>query len=99
MYFLLGNSHMESGEYERAIESFEHAQAQTRHHRSQSLLVVSLVSSLTALLQYIKMVTFFIIRYPVGNLMISISPFDRAFVKPYMQQVARRRPASLFSKW
>jgi hypothetical protein len=54
MHLLLGNSQMESSDYERAIQSFERARAQTRHHRSQSLLVVSLVSFITAILPHIK---------------------------------------------
>ena len=54
MYLLVGDSHMESSDYEHAIESFERARAQTRHHMSQSLLVVSLVCFLTTILQHIE---------------------------------------------
>ena len=54
MHLLLGNSRMESGNYEDAIRSFEYAQAQLRPHTSQALLIVSLVSFLTAILQRIE---------------------------------------------
>jgi tetratricopeptide (TPR) repeat protein len=55
MYLLLGNLRMESGDYEGAIRSFERARAQIRPRTSRALLVVSLVSSLTAVLQRIEM--------------------------------------------
>jgi hypothetical protein len=54
MYLLLGNSHMGDGDYEGAIESFECARAQMRAHPSRGLLMVSLVRSLTAILQPIE---------------------------------------------
>ena len=54
MYFLLGNSHMERSDYEGAIQSFEHAQAQVRHYESPPLLVVSLVYFLLGVLQPIE---------------------------------------------
>ena len=54
MYLLLGNSHMESSDYARAIQSFERARPQSQHLTNQSLLVVSLVSFLTAILQHIQ---------------------------------------------
>ena len=54
MYLLLGNSHMESSDYEGAIQSFEHAQAQMPHHASRLLLLVSLVSFVTVVLHLIK---------------------------------------------
>ncbi|KAF8547208.1 hypothetical protein OG21DRAFT_1501672 [Imleria badia] len=44
MYLLFGNWHMERSEYEDAIQSFKHAQAQMRHHGGQLLLVISLIS-------------------------------------------------------
>ncbi|KAF8555002.1 hypothetical protein OG21DRAFT_1603126 [Imleria badia] len=44
MYLLLGNLQMESSNYEGAIQSFEHAHAQMRHHTSRPLLFVSLIS-------------------------------------------------------
>ena len=47
MYLLLGNSRMESSDYEGAIESFELARARLRPFSSQSLFVVALVSFLT----------------------------------------------------
>ena len=55
MYLLLGNSHVESCDYEGAIRSFERAQGQMRFHRSPALSVVSLVSALVAILQPIEM--------------------------------------------
>ena len=51
MYLLLGNSHVERSDYEGAIQSFERAQAQMRHDEGLSLLVISLVGFLTAVLQ------------------------------------------------
>ena len=54
MYLLLGNSHMEHSDYEGAIQSFERAQAQMRHDEGRSLLVISLVGSLMAVLQRIQ---------------------------------------------
>jgi hypothetical protein len=55
MYLLLGNSQMEHSDYEGAIQSFERARAQIRPHASQALSVVSLVGSLTVLLQHTEM--------------------------------------------
>ena len=46
MYLLLGNSRMESRDYEGAIRSFERARAQMQPHPSRGLSVVSLVSFL-----------------------------------------------------
>jgi len=46
MHVLLGNSHMESGDYKSAIRSFEHAWTQMRPYASQALSVISLVSHL-----------------------------------------------------
>ncbi|KAH0838810.1 WD40-repeat-containing domain protein [Lanmaoa asiatica] len=43
MYLLLGNLRMES-DYQGAIQLFERARAQTRHHGCRSLLVISLIS-------------------------------------------------------
>ena len=51
MYFLLGNFEMEHGDYESAIQSFEHARAQMRHDERRPLLVVSLVSFPLGVLQ------------------------------------------------
>ena len=50
MYFLVGNSHMENGNFEDAIQSFNYAQARMRRHTSRSLAVVSLVCHPTAAL-------------------------------------------------
>ena len=54
MYLLLGNSHMERTDYEGAVQSFEHGQAQMRHDEGRSLLVISLVGFLMAVLQRIQ---------------------------------------------
>ena len=54
MYLLLGESHIERSDYEGAIQSFEHARAQTRHYEGLPLLVVSLVSFLMGVLQRIE---------------------------------------------
>ena len=54
MYLLLGNSQMERSDHEGAIQSFERAQAQVRRDEGRSLLVVSLVGSLMAVLQRIQ---------------------------------------------
>ncbi|KAF8439815.1 hypothetical protein L210DRAFT_3540401 [Boletus edulis BED1] len=43
MYLLLGNSRMECGDYEGAIDAFEHARARMRHCGSQLLLTISLI--------------------------------------------------------
>lgn len=51
MHLSLGDLHVESSDYESAIQSFERARTQMRHHRSRPLLVVSLVRFLTALSQ------------------------------------------------
>ncbi|KAG8214862.1 hypothetical protein J3R82DRAFT_10029 [Butyriboletus roseoflavus] len=44
MYLLLGSSRMKSRNYEDAIQSFERARTQMRHHESRQLLVISLIS-------------------------------------------------------
>ena len=56
MYLLLGNSQMEANNYKGAIQSFERAKAQMRHHTSRPLFMVSLVSFLMATLQRIETV-------------------------------------------
>ena len=70
MYLLLGNSHMETGDYKGAIQLFERARAQTRPHTSQALSVVSLVSFLMAILHRIEHLAIFG-RYLDGTLTIS----------------------------
>ena len=54
MHLLLGNSHIESGDYNSAVRSFEHARAQMRPHTSPELLQVSLVSLLPTIQQCTK---------------------------------------------
>ena len=54
MHLLLGISHMESNNYVGAIQLFEHARAQLRDYTSRALLVISLVSFLTAILHRIE---------------------------------------------
>ncbi|KAN0087949.1 hypothetical protein V8E55_006570 [Tylopilus felleus] len=44
MYLLLGNTHMESGDYESAIDLFERAHAQVQHCQNRLPLVISLMS-------------------------------------------------------
>jgi hypothetical protein len=56
MHLLLGNSRMESRDYEGAIQLFERARAQMRPHMIPALSVVSLVSFLMAVLQCIDTV-------------------------------------------
>ena len=55
MYLLLGDSRMESRDYDGATQSFERARAQMRSHGSPALSVVSLVSSLVAISQPVEM--------------------------------------------
>ncbi|KAF8128156.1 hypothetical protein EV363DRAFT_1085280, partial [Boletus edulis] len=43
MHLLLGNSYIGCSDYEGAITSFERARAQMRHHKSPSLMVVTLI--------------------------------------------------------
>jgi len=61
MHLLLGNSRMESGDYEGAIKSFEcaiqsseRARTKLRPDANQALSVVSLVSCLMVILQRIE---------------------------------------------
>jgi hypothetical protein len=49
MHLILGNSRIETGDYNGAIQLFERARAQTRYHTSQALSVVSLVSLLVVM--------------------------------------------------
>jgi hypothetical protein len=67
MHFLLGNSRMESGDYNGAIQLFERARAQALYHPSQALLVVSLVSDLVDILEPLAIFN----RYLDGSLMNS----------------------------
>ena len=54
MYLVLGYSHMDRGDYESAIQSFENARAQMRYYGSRPLLMVALVSFLMGVLQCIE---------------------------------------------
>jgi len=45
---------MESGDYKSAIRSFERARAQMRPYASQALSVISLVSFLMTIAQYVR---------------------------------------------
>jgi len=54
MYLLLGNSHTERNDYEDAIQSFERARAQMRHHTSQPLFAISLVGFLMGVLRCVE---------------------------------------------
>ena len=55
MHLRLGDSRMESGDYEGAIRSLGRARAKMRPHPSRALSVISLVGSRTGILQRIKM--------------------------------------------
>ena len=46
MHLLLGNSHVEGGDYERAILSFEHARDKLGDRKEEPPLVILLVYSL-----------------------------------------------------
>lgn len=58
MHLLVGDSRMESNDYHGAIESFEHARTQMRHHTSQALLMISLVSVSMSISQRVKIAQF-----------------------------------------
>lgn len=45
MYVLLGNRYMKEGDYERAVQLFDHARASDSSHRSPRLEIISLVNS------------------------------------------------------
>lgn len=51
MFLQVGKSHIENGEYQDAVQWFERARTRMRPHGSRALLLVSLVSSLMALLK------------------------------------------------
>ena len=53
MYLLVGDSHMECGNYEDAIQSFKHARTQLRPYPNESLVVASLASYSIPMLQFI----------------------------------------------
>ena len=90
MYFLLGNSCMERSDYEGAIQSFEHAQAQNQYCISPHLWTISLVRFLLAM-RYIFM-TFD--RFPVGILMPWPSRSKNTSLLPVMQQVVQEKEES-----
>lgn len=96
MYLLLGNSHMETGDYESAIQSFEHARTHMRHRTSRTLFVVSLVSVLTGKVQCIESLNVSD-RSPDGSLIILESRFNSVCVKPCMHQAAPRMRSSVFT--
>ena len=54
MHLLLGNSHMESGNYKSAIRSFERARDQMRPCATQAFTVISSVSFLMAVPQCVE---------------------------------------------
>ena len=72
MYLLLGNSHLESGDYKGAIQSFQRGVAQVQHYRGGSLLVISLVSFLTGVLPETAHCTRQITGWKFDNLGITI---------------------------
>ena len=95
MYLLLGDSYMKSSDYERATQSFEHAQATLHNHTGWPPLVVSLVNPVLLSRNKSKLVTI-LDRYPDGSLMALQLQFNGVFARPFMQRVVRRRPASLY---
>ena len=50
MYLVLGESHMEGRDYDRAISSFQAAQPQTRNYVEPQLFAISLVTFLMGVL-------------------------------------------------
>jgi hypothetical protein len=52
MYLLLGSSHMETNDYEGAVQSFERARAQMRPCVGPHLSAISLVSVLLTVSQH-----------------------------------------------
>ena len=96
MYLLAGNLRMECCDYEGAMQSFERARAQMRHHTSRPLFVISLVSFQTVMLRPIEITPSD--RCPDGNLIISALRFNRVCVMPYMQPVAPRMRSSVSTK-
>jgi hypothetical protein len=56
MYLLLGNSPLESGDYNGAIQLFERARGATSYYTTPALSVVSLVSFLMTIYQRIETV-------------------------------------------
>ena len=53
MYLLLGNFYMDRRNFEDAVRSFKRARAQLHDHTSKPPLVISLVSSLLHILQWL----------------------------------------------
>ena len=82
---------MEKNDFTAAIQSFEIARAQIRYHTSRTLFVVSLVGSHRAVIATLCSLSG---RYPDGNLIMSVSPFNNAYVKPYIQHSAPRMRSS-----
>lgn len=54
MYLLLGNSHMESHDYERAVQSFERARTQMKFYVGPPLFSISLVSFLPTISHHVE---------------------------------------------
>ena len=76
MYLLIGNSHMESGDYKSAIQLFEHARAQMRPYSTQVLSMISLASLLVGIPQCVKTVTipFFFLHFGLlARIMLTLS--------------------------
>lgn len=70
MYLCIGNSQMESSDYEGAIYSFERARARMRYRVRFGLVAISLVSAFQSFGDMLEVVTTFD-RYPAGSSMIS----------------------------
>ena len=95
MYLLRGNSHMENGNYDRAIQSFKQAQAQLGDRTSRPPLMVSLANFVPLPRGVSTLVTIFN-RFPDGSLMILQSRSNSVFARLFMRRVARKRHASLY---
>ena len=97
MHFRLGNLHMNGGDYECAIQSFQCAQLKLGDRTDEPPLIVSLVCSLLPrnIPKFIPIPD----RFRGGTLIVLQSQFNNECVRPSFQQVAPRRLASLYYAW
>ena len=86
MYLLLGNWHLDSGDYERAAQALENSRAQLEDRMSRPPSVVSLVNLLPLLRGALKSIFG---RYLDGSLTISALRFDSDFEAFYAAGCAR----------
>ena len=80
MHLLYGNMHMERGDYNRAIQSFEDARLKLGSRKKQLPLIVALVYAL--LPRNVLKLTLISHRFQGGNLMILQSRFNSDRVRP-----------------